>query len=160
MYSSFSSSIHLPTSYAGHGEQSSPDILFLNNLLQLFLCSNIPAQRCNPSSESWDCPAVSPPSVMPEAYGGTQGSGPFFPSDQNIYTCFSGGVAPFTVPLRSIESSFCNALRSANMVGNLISASRIQQYDPFSYMCCTTQHLWPQMKDGFIEIQSFGSSLA
>lgn len=52
MYSSISSSIYLPTSYAGHGEQSSPDILFPNNLLQLFLSSNIPAQRCNPSSIS------------------------------------------------------------------------------------------------------------
>lgn len=35
--------------------------------------------------------------------------------------------------------------RSANMFGNLISASCIQQYDHFSCMNCTTQCLWPQI---------------
>lgn len=73
---------------------------FPNNLLQLFLSSPMPAQRCNPSIMSWDCPAVSPQPVTPGAYGGIP-SFLFFPSDQNTSTCYSGRAAAPFIPFRS-----------------------------------------------------------
>lgn len=120
MHSSTGSSIYLPTSYAGHGEQSSPDILFHNNFAPAL-----------PEQSHASYPAAFPQSVMYEAQGGTQAC--YIPVTQSTST----GLFLWDEPSPGLADW-----------GQLTCWEPcIQQCDHFSHMDFITQHLRLEMKD-------------